>query len=781
MSTVFYHRGDHAVIVFRDPLNWESAIDLVDVVDTVVDCYFYNRVELVVASPGGSTNALRHVLDALAHKRERGLRVRTRVLSEAASAAAVLACLGDERVAGRSARLLFHPARIPAVEDVTARDSAEIGTMLRKTDTALVSALVERVLGVAVDADAASRCAAVRSDRHTLERLWGETAKARAGAAPPRKRRRLARALGRTVGEAIRARDHDTLARIYRAVFAIERPVSAQLAFTLFLIDRVGSSEAAPERSSEEVGLVVPEWKALYAPHGEVPRSALTRHALGLGETGSGKTASAILPVVAALARVGPERAGPALIIDPKRELLPVLEALAPERLHHVRAADVALNIMAGPRWSVAGDLEAGRWLSAARRILCRAASFVRSSPARCLLDHEVTNQNTEFFDREGTSFVLTLLAFVLLLLHSPRLADSVSWLVPDADHSDHSRPESVEYRAAIVSSDAWPSPQPTPEPDPHGWVEEFRRRARGGDAARGPNALALVAWLLDGPALDTKSGSGWVIARIARAMHGALRPAASSETSDLIARLTGYWPAMLGVTSQFAGVRATASVICSDFATPSIASTLYFGCEPGYQPDGLDFARAVSPHGDAPLVLFQPARDGLDNLVAVALKAAFFEAVLDDPDRTHRGASAPLAGYIADEFHRYATADPIHGEQSFLDTCRSFGVFCLLACQSVASIEHALAHGSATDAANRAAVSILWNNTATKLVFRSTDPHTAERINELCPYRPGLAGVTRVRPVSTLAPGECYAVLADSRFERRQLEPYVLPQSSVR
>ena len=240
------------------------------------------------------------------------------------------------------------------------------------------------------------------------------------------------------------------------------------------------------------------------------------------------------------------------------------------------------------------------------------------------------------------------------------------------------------------------------------------------------------------------------------------------------------------GDDSQAAGVRPrdglplvnAVEVSAEPFTVSSVCSV---GCEPGYQPDGVDFARAVSPQGDAPLVLFQPARDGLDNLVAVALKAAFFEAVLDDPDRTHRGASAPLAGYIADEFHRYATADPIHGEQSFLDTCRSFGVFCLLACQSVASIEHALAHGSATDAANRAAVSILWNNTATKLVFRSTDPHTAERINELCPYRPGLAGVTHVRPVSTLAPGECHAVLADSRFERRQLEAYVLPQSSVR
>ena len=42
--------------------------------------------------------------------------------------------------------------------------------------------------------------------------------------------------------------------------------------------------------------------------------------------------------------------------------------------------------------------------------------------------------------------------------------------------------------------------------------------------------------------------------------------------------------------------------------------------------------------------------------------------------------------------------------------------------------------------------------------------------MSDLSPHRPGLPGVVRVRPVSTLAPGQCYASLADGRFERRQL-----------
>ena len=173
--------------------------------------------------------------------------------------------------------------------------------------------------------------------------------------------------------------------------------------------------------------------------------------------------------------------------------------------------------------------------------------------------------------------------------------------------------------------------------------------------------------------------------------------------------------------------------------------------------------------------MLFQPARDGLDNLVAVALKDLFFESVLGDPDPSGGGAELALVGYVADEFHRFVTSDPRHGEQSFLDTCRSSGAFPLLAYQSVASIEHALAHGGGTHAQDQSAIDILWNHTASKLVFRSTDSKTATHLVALSPRRPGLAGVVEVRPVSTLGAGECNAVLADGRFERRQLAPFAL------
>ena len=143
-------------------------------------------------------------------------------------------------------------------------------------------------------------------------------------------------------------------------------------------------------------------------------------------------------------------------------------------------------------------------------------------------------------------------------------------------------------------------------------------------------------------------------------------------------------------------------------------------------------------------------------------------------------GRTSPCLATSVTRRIEFVTSDSVHGEPSFVDACRSYGVFCVLACQSMASIEHALSHGSASQVSDRTAASILWNNAGTKFFFRSTDPRTASRVEDLCPYRPGLSPVTQVRPLSTLSPGECYAVLADGRFERRQLEP-VLPRAVKR
>ena len=76
--------------------------------------------------------------------------------------------------------------------------------------------------------------------------------------------------------------------------------------------------------------------------------------------SGSGSV-TAILPIVSAVATAPPDRVAATLIIDPKHEIAPVLQRLAPERLRHLTTGEVALDLMAGPRWQLDEDLASGR------------------------------------------------------------------------------------------------------------------------------------------------------------------------------------------------------------------------------------------------------------------------------------------------------------------------------------------------------------------------------------------------------------------------------------
>ncbi len=232
-------------------------------------------------------------------------------------------------------------------------------------------------------------------------------------------------------------------------------------------------------------------------------------------------------------------------------------------------------------------------------------------------------------------------------------------------------------------------------------------------------------------------------------------------------------------VSTHYVSILAVAQQAFGDFAAPAPAWTLFFGIEPYWKRLAgerssriVDFAAAVDADEGRIVWVIQPKLGAeRETIVAKAMKAAFFESVIGNEARA-AGIKKPLIVYAADEFHRFVTAGDSHGEQSFLDTCRSFNASCALSSQSIASIEHALAGMGGDYVQNEAAVSVMLNNVGTKLFFRTTDEGTIGRIRTLCPTRPGRPAVVDVRPPSTLSPGECYAALPDGRFERRQLAP---------
>ena len=271
-----------------------------------------------------------------------------------------------------------------------------------------------------------------------------------------------------------------------------------------------------------------------------------------------------------------------------------------------------------------------------------------------------------------------------------------------------------------------------------------------------------------------------------------ALKPLCGPEAGFVWRGLT-HWETLAQsgpgeVSGHYASILSIAHQAFREFAETPAAWTLYFGVEPCWEAfaggrggvEVVDFADAVDADRGRRVWVVQPKLVGERGiLVARAVKAAFFEAVLGNEDRAN-GRSKPLVGYVADEFHRFVTSGDGHGEQGFLDTCRSFGAFCALASQSIASIQHALAAMGGSGARNEAAVSILLNNVGTKIFFRTTDEETAQRIRALCPEQAGRPLVVDVRPPSTLAPGQCFVALPDGRFERRQLAPCLSAEQRI-
>ena len=569
--------------------------------------------------------------------------------------------LGDERVAEPGARLIYHNARATNASELTASETTALHSALRELDDGMIALLATRALNAPGDAPKV-RHKSERSDRKRPRAPARARHSSPASPKMPSKRRRLARERSDGLSTArCRDGDQEALTALYRRLFEVEAPISARLALTLRLIDRIGSrtAESVPASRAPRVS-PSPSGGVLFPPHGDVPRELLTRHTLVLGETGAGKTASCMLPVVSALARTPPERLGGALVIDPKLELGPALERLAPERLHHVAADRAVVNLMAGPRWSLEEDLAAREM--AERRgedpLSCRLVRALEPGPgadgphAGLMGQHRVLQPGGHV--ARGCR---------------PRVR-------PHGHLARRSGPPSAGFDDDVGAYLWVGRPACSREGSTLRPARTERARARRVGARRAAARSTGRGRLLHLAVDAGRRRPTWLFARIAKGLLSHLGED-PDEARDVLRRVIEYWEPMARVRGQYAGVRATAATICADFASsrdqPDPVLRVRAGVPRRDKRNGLDFARLVSRDGPGTLVLFQPARDGLDNLIAVALKASFFEAVLDDPDRARGGKDLPLVAYLSrTSSTAYITSDPLHGEQSFLDTCRS-------------------------------------------------------------------------------------------------------------
>ena len=772
---------DRATVRLTGPICDESVNECVTDVDALLADYFYEHIELHIDSPGGSIAAMIYLIEAFDRWRQT-VRMDTRALTCAGSAAALVLSLGNVRRAAASSRLLYHNARIEPKSGsaLTASLMSFEHRQLVQLDTLMLERLVERACRIDTESwlghleSRRTRHADAVFDEHAFcDHLFGLGGAARhrdrdaasmdsrmspsgrGGFPSPRNGEAMdtpggeppgGASLAERMASTLRSNDPESLRKRLSAIYGnfldLDVQISAGTAKALGLVDAVGADDPRPLRLREtptaalpcEPGaglLSVPEWRSLH-PHG-VSAKTLLRHTLILGETGSGKTASGILPIVrAAVGAMKDRRVGCLLVVDPKRDIAPVLRASGGVDVRQLSLTSdgigepFRLNLMAG----TPVNLSAPDLRKAAEDILGKASSLCATNPMQSLVgSSKSAGRDTAFWDQQGVECGLIFLELALILLK----------------HFDGTAPTDVTCRK-----------------------EERERTVRRFLELRddGVNVLVLAKhlvaeWGKPGDFTTLRYAVPELVGTSptdAPVKHWLERAAALEQHADSDSRFFG---SVVGV-----------SLGCFlEFCGPDVAESLHFGCEPVTRHQCLDLAECVATDTDRPQVLLvQPDLSRMGSgLVTKALKAEFFEAVLSDPVRQRpRKESIPLVGYVADEFHRFATGDLRHGEQSFLDTCRSFGAFCVLATQSLSSLEHALGEigtGSSTEPTIR----VLVSNTGTKLQFRSTDPKTQGELSKVLP-RGRWGSPLEARPTSTLRTGECYAMLADGRVTRRQL-----------
>lgn len=478
------------------------------------------------------------------------------------------------------------------------------------------------------------------------------------------------------------------------------------------------------EWSNDAPEFNIPEWKNLR--NDKVPAAHMSRHFMILGETGSGKTKSAIIPIMKSIIhnRVNNKRAS-ALIIDPKNELYYEIKDEWDVVFYNQKAEleGKVIDFFEGQRNEkfTADEVQSGF-----------AELFPPSthdSQKFWVNQQEITFNaflDIDFFINSRVG----LEGLIQFWLEFTAYADNKKTLSQNVDAENKSDKSGTEPQFIYALSEICEKCH---------WNREnyFLRFLT---LANNPHALFyfLNYWAETYPACKL------------RPSYQQLRQFSSM--------------ALKGVEGQFSGILGQLNTLLIKLVNPDLLR--YINFNPFQGPVNALFVREMMDNGT--WLVFSPKQDSdISDLVARCIKIKYFKFTFERDDKER-----PFA-YICDEFQRFITNDRRSGEQSYLDRCRSFRAICVLATQSLASLSYTmLVSRQGKDLAD-SSLKILLNNTGNKFFFRNTDTDTIDRLRQLIPqaYTSKRPHVISVRPPSTLKAGECYYLLSDSRWGRAKVE----------
>lgn len=143
-----YYEPDRARILFAAPVTDSSIFWVCDEIETALNYYHYSEIELQINSPGGDLAYLEFYLTRLQEWRKRpNFRLSTLALSQAASAAGIMLCMGDIgcRRAYSGAKILLHDVRVSGESILDKGRMTAICGALKAADTRLIKMLARHI------------------------------------------------------------------------------------------------------------------------------------------------------------------------------------------------------------------------------------------------------------------------------------------------------------------------------------------------------------------------------------------------------------------------------------------------------------------------------------------------------------------------------------------------------------------------------------------------------------------------------------------------------------
>jgi hypothetical protein len=459
----------------------------------------------------------------------------------------------------------------------------------------------------------------------------------------------------------------------------------------------------------------VPGWGELLGAEEEIPAAEMVRHLLVTGESGSGKTISAVIPVMRAALRYPQQelydayaaKAGsnaeprsnlrPAvLVVDPKQELWEVVEAEAAGR----KVTTIQYGTPGEVLYFFEGrDLAEMNANDAVDSIVAQSDFFTR----------DLATTREPIWSIQAASLIKDFVAIDMYLARQGMDKLQELWSKVRSDMEKHS-----EYSAICPSL--------------------YYSRS---------NYFRPIASLV---AYSSSDEASYPMAIYIDACNELKVP------GDLSARIVTVMTLAHNTRSS---VIWMANGILSDIGSDEFASCV--SLNPIEPPERALSVRRMLDDGDVLVYIPTVSASAIADTLGRCIKSRFMEFVFTRANKTR-----PFA-YIVDEAHRFITSGEQDGEQGLLDRCRAYRTMVVLATQSIASMRVRLE----AEISGSSALQVMLNNCGTALYFRSSDISTQDSVRARIPECPAprRQHVVSVRPLTSLSTGSCYALRANGTW----------------